>query len=174
MNNIFSVSSASSSYFTAYYSNSTSNADNVICYNNVFENRSTSNSYYARCFYCTSPGDTQLYYNYCKGASTGATNGGSKVVGNISYNYNSANLVYENDGTCNDPKLVNQGSPSLQYYDIDLTRNDIGTFGGPYSIKNYHSDSTSLGKARVYDLDMPFEIWSGQTPTVKAKGTHTK
>jgi hypothetical protein len=174
LNNIFSVSTQSSSNYTAFYSNSTSNADNVICYNNVFENRYNSNGSYLRCFYCSSPGDTQLYYNYCKGASTGTTPGGLKVVGNISYNYTTANLVYENDGTCNDPKLVNQGSPSLQYYDIDLTRNDIGTFGGPWSIKNYASDSSSIGKARVYDLDMPFEIWSGQTPSVKAKGAHTK
>ena len=53
-----------------------------------------------------------------------------------------------------------------------MTINDIGTYGGPYSIDNYIN--TTNGKARIYDLDIPFEIWSGQTPTVKAKGVHTK
>lgn len=67
---------------------------------------------------------------------------------------------------------VDQGAPSLENYDIDLTRNDIGTFGGPYSIDNYIN--TATGKARVYQLEIPFEIWSGQTPQVKAKSVHTK
>ena len=65
-----------------------------------------------------------------------------------------------------------KGSPSIQFYDIDMTRNDRGTFGGPYSIDNYIN--TANGKARVYDLNMPFEIWSGSTPQVKAEATHIK
>jgi hypothetical protein len=60
----------------------------------------------------------------------------------------------------------------LQYYDIDLTRNDIGTFGGPYSIDNYWN--TANGRARVYELNMPFEIWNGSTPSIKAEGIHIK
>ena len=67
---------------------------------------------------------------------------------------------------------VDKGAPNLENYDIDLTRNDIGTFGGPFSIDNYIN--TATGKARVYHLDIPFEIWSGQTPQVKAKSVHTK
>ena len=58
------------------------------------------------------------------------------------------------------------------YYDLDMTVNDRGIYGGPYSIDNYQS--TAVGKARVYDLEMPFEIWNGQTPQVKAKAVHTK
>ena len=53
-----------------------------------------------------------------------------------------------------------------------MSINDLGTYGGPYSIDNYINNTN--GKARIYDLDIPFEIWSGQTPTVKAKGAHTK
>ena len=65
----------------------------------------------------------------------------------------------------------NEGDPSIQYYDIDLTRNDMGRFGGPYTWDNYHGNTTS-GKGRVYLLDMPFELWSGQTPTIKADAVH--
>ena len=95
------------------------------------------------------------------------------MVGNASLNYNAAALTVDPDGSCNNATYcVDQGSPALEYYDIDLTRSDRGTYGGPYSIDNY--TNTATGKARVYDLEMPFEIWTGQTPAVKAKGVHTK
>ena len=68
---------------------------------------------------------------------------------------------------------INKGNPSIQYYDIDMTRNDMGTYGGPYTWENYH-DTTSNGRGRVFNLDMPFEIWMGQTPTIKADAVHKK
>ena len=52
-----------------------------------------------------------------------------------------------------------------------MTRNDLGTYGGPYSWDNYWS--TASGSARIYNLDLPFEIWSGQ-PNVKADAVHQK
>ena len=54
-----------------------------------------------------------------------------------------------------------------------MTRNDLGTYGGPYTWENYH-DTTSNGRGRVFNLDMPFEIWMGQTPTIKADAVHKK
>ena len=53
----------------------------------------------------------------------------------------------------------------------ERTKNDMGRFGGPYTWDNYHGNTTS-GKGRVYLLDMPFELWSGQTPTIKADAVH--
>jgi len=41
--------------------------------------------------------------------------------------------------------LINKGNYLGEYYDIDLTRNDIGTYGGPYSIDNYLNSSSSKG-----------------------------
>ena len=69
---------------------------------------------------------------------------------------------------------MDKGFNSAQYYDLDMTRNDCGTYGGPYSMENYWNDSTATGKARIYHLDMPSEIWSGQTPTIKASAVHKK
>ncbi|MEN8927513.1 MAG: hypothetical protein ABF242_09830 [Flavobacteriales bacterium] len=80
--------------------------------------------------------------------------------------------VIDNYGRCNDIGQINKGIASIEYYDIDLTRNDIGTYGGPRSINNYID--TASGNGRVYDLNIPFQIWSGQTPQVKAKSVHTK
>jgi hypothetical protein len=174
-NNTFSNSGNNTNYYTPIRSLSTSNLDNINAYNNILENRYNASSTYARVLYATgqSGGSIKLYYNYLKGYSNATTTGGTKVVGNTSVDYNGANLTLASDGSCNSATYcVDQGSPELQFYDIDLTRNDRGTFGGPYSIDNY--TATGTGNARVYDLNMPFEIWSGQTPQVKAESTHTK
>ena len=69
--------------------------------------------------------------------------------------------------------IIDAGKNEINSFDLDMTRNDLGTYGGPYSMENYW-DSTATGKARIYNLDMPFEIWSGQTPTIKASAVHTK
>jgi hypothetical protein len=97
------------------------------------------------------------------------------VTGNVSGGYNDAAeiiLTLDEYGRTTHSEVVDKGMPSIEYYDIDMTINDIGAYGGPYSIDNYINNTS--GKARIYDLDMPFEIWSGQTPTIKAKGAHTK
>ena len=174
INNTFSNQSVNTSYITPVRSTSPNNLDNIYLYNNIIENRSTSTSSYARCFYASGgSGTMKLFYNYLKGWSNANTSGGSKVAGNISMPNTTAALTLDADGSCNDATYcVDKGSPALQYYDIDLTRGDLGTFGGPYSIDNYTAIGT--GNARVFDLDIPFEIWSGQTPQVKAESTHIK
>jgi len=113
-------------------------------------------------------GNFQAFYNYIKSGMNGTT----QVTGNVYTGDTGYVLPIDAMGRCTDPYAVDQGSPALEYYDIDLTRSDRGTFGGPYSIDNY--TNTATGKARVYELEMPFEIWTGQTPAVKAKGVHTK
>lgn len=66
----------------------------------------------------------------------------------------------------------NTGHPGSKYMDIDLTRNDKSILGGPYSWLNYwYSDAP--GKAAVFDLNFPSEIWPGQTVNLKAEGVHT-
>ena len=64
---------------------------------------------------------------------------------------------------------INGGKNQINFYDIDMTQNNIGTYGGPHSWDNYWSSST--GKARVYHLDFPFEIWTGQ-PNIRAEAVH--
>jgi hypothetical protein len=112
-------------------------------------------------------GAAKFYYNIYNNVQP--FSGFSAVVGNIS---NPGNITVDLFGKSINELVVNQGSPALQHYDIDLTRNDMGTFGGPYSIDNYWN--TATGRARVYDLTMPFEIWNGSTPSIKAEGTHIK
>jgi hypothetical protein len=66
---------------------------------------------------------------------------------------------------------INSGDPNHEYYDLDLTINDRGRMGGPYSISNYFpSVNPSNGKAFIFDLDIPADIFSGQSINVKASG----
>ena len=67
---------------------------------------------------------------------------------------------------------TDEGHPGIRYFDIDMSRNDIGIYGGPYSWDNYWGSST--GKGVIYDLDMPFEYWAGQSATINAKAAHQK
>ncbi len=68
---------------------------------------------------------------------------------------------------------INSGSPNHEYYDIDLTVNDRGILGGPYSILNYNpSINPSNGKAYIFDLEMPSDLFPGIQVDINAKGYH--
>ncbi|MCB9233979.1 MAG: hypothetical protein H6581_20150 [Bacteroidia bacterium] len=69
----------------------------------------------------------------------------------------------------------NTGNPNTEFLDLDLTRNDRGTYGGPFSWENYRPNPPSDGRARVWFLEMPSKIYDlGGTTVVKAKGVHLR
>ncbi|MCB9233980.1 MAG: hypothetical protein H6581_20155 [Bacteroidia bacterium] len=81
-----------------------------------------------------------------------------------------------NTGVITTATFYDLGKPGVNYYDLDLTRNDIGTAGGPFSWWNYHPESQNApGRTRVMLLDIPSRIYSltGNVP-VKASGVHIK
>lgn len=67
---------------------------------------------------------------------------------------------------------VNGGNPNHNFYDIDLTINDRGINGGPYSQLNYNAANPNNSKAFIFDLDMPSDLFPGQNVEIKAKGYH--
>lgn len=68
---------------------------------------------------------------------------------------------------------VNGGNPNHKYYDIDLTINDRGINGGPYSQLNYNASNPNNSRAFIFDLDMPVDLFPGQDVEIKAKGYHS-
>lgn len=65
------------------------------------------------------------------------------------------------------------GNPNHDYYDIDLTINDRGINGGPYSQLNYNPTSNpNNSKAFIFDLEMPTDLFPGQNINITAKGYH--
>ena len=122
-------------------------------------------------------GYSSTYDRYSIGAypNTSSSFSGGGVF-DISQNYilqSPASInIYKNSGKpYSGSASINSGKNSIEYYDIDMTRNDIGTYGGPYSWDNYWN--TASGSARIYNLNLPFEILSGQ-PNVKADAVHQK
>ena len=147
--------------------NTLSNKNNIHLLNNILQTDGQAPGIYVT---SGGTGAVQGFYNYFAAQNQGVW---SAIIGNTINTTNSPVLTFDNFGRCTDILgAVNLGSPALQYYDIDLTRNNRGTFGGPYSIDNYWN--TATGRARVYNLTMPFEIWNGSTPSIKAEGTHIK
>lgn len=67
---------------------------------------------------------------------------------------------------------INGGNPNHSFYDIDLTINDRGVNGGPYSQLNYNAANPNNSKAFIFDLDMPTDLFPIQTVDIKAKGYH--
>lgn len=67
---------------------------------------------------------------------------------------------------------INGGNPNHAFYDIDLTINDRGINGGPFSQLNYNATNINNSKAFIFDLDMPADLFPGQNVEIKAKGYH--
>lgn len=67
---------------------------------------------------------------------------------------------------------INGGNPNHSFYDIDLTINDRGINGGPFSQLNYNASNPNNSKAFIFDLDMPADLFPGQNIEIKAKGYH--
>ena len=69
--------------------------------------------------------------------------------------------------------LQDKGSPSPKFFDADLTRSDIGHIGGDNSWDMFHGPNAVSGAAYIIGLDLPSEIWPGQTVNLKAEAVHT-
>lgn len=71
------------------------------------------------------------------------------------------------DGTfSNAPNAIDGGNPAPFFYDIDLTPNDAGAYGGSFTLDNFFPQHT--GATRVYNVVYPFNVRSGNTMNVKA------
>jgi len=128
------------------------NADNIILKNNIIRPASFSNNFNGLEFDDQNQfSKPKSFFNFYNGSFDAEL-----VIGN---QYGLPNS--------------DEGDPSIEYYDLDLTRNDIGPYGGPYSLENFFPTDSANGRARIYNLNIPSEIWSGNI-SVQSKGVHTK
>lgn len=126
---------------------------NMIVYNNIFMDDNGDNGLINQ----AGAGLTLIVsFNYIDNTFdftdfSGFTNDGTNVL--------SSAVSLNGDGSSSWTGTTDGGSPSLADYDLDLTRNDPGCFGGSYSHANFFPiDGTS---SRVYYLQMPSEILVG-------------
>lgn len=78
------------------------------------------------------------------------------------------NLVLNEVAGPDDP--IDGGSPEHRFYDLDLTVNDRGRSGGTWGFDNFPEEGS--GKAFIYDLQIPTDLYPGQDINLKAKAYH--
>jgi hypothetical protein len=161
---------SSNSYYYPHgiYFTGMSNGQNLVIANNYINVVSTyQNSYSGNAIYSSSSMSNALvannYWYAYQGLSSGFTN--SSLVDNgtssVNWTYNSTTGVLTSGS--------NMGLDQIEYRDINNTRNDIGTSGGPHAWSNYN---TTTGKAAVFNLELPFQLYIGGNHNIKAKGFH--
>jgi len=97
----------------------------------------------------------------------------TNLTSNNSNHYLSDNIYeqcFYSDTTGNlTSNFTDLGLDQAPFFDTDGTLNDIGNSGGPHAWSNYH---TSGGKAVIFELDIPTQIYIGTSQSIKAKAVH--
>ena len=140
---------------------------NFEIYNNVFDG--DGSSYNKSIIPNGGSGTPFVSHNYVE---SGIDN--IAIPTNNEYNAQGVSLSIDGNGKASGAP-VDGGIYLGQYNDIDLTRNDAGTYGGPYSIDNYHGimANPSGGKASVHFIEIPHFLTQPGTIELKG-GSHTK
>lgn len=85
--------------------------------------------------------------------------------GNIEQDPMFVNISAEDYRLQSGSPCIDAGSPLVNYFDLNGTRNDMGIYGGKYSWDNYHSETNG---PIVIDVDLsPQIIKKGETITIK-------
>lgn len=160
-NNTVSITTATYGTVYAIYVSTPSSAISEIM-NNLVDKNTTSTSWNYYGIYSTSSGgQTNCYFNYVDNSFT-TTIGGTFTV---SQN-NTLGAATVNSTSGASSSGVDLGNPANLFYDLDLTRNDIGCYGGSFTQNNYFPQFT--GSARVFLTSYPYNIRSGNTLSIKA------
>ena len=159
----FATSSTSSNRGGIVFSSAVSNGQNLVIANNYLKNTYNNYAYAINAYYGISNALIANNQYYCGTFSAGLT--GSSLVDNgtssVNWTYNSTTGILTSGS--------NMGLDQIEYRDINNTRNDIGTSGGPHAWSNYN---TTTGKAAVFNLELPFQLYIGGNHNIKAKGFH--
>lgn len=156
---------------------------NIIVTSNVFSGNfcvaNNPNNYYKTGLDYNNPG-TALDGLFCQANTNEFPN--PNVAGFFEWSYNSgttfghpavnSSLPLSVIMIAGNSNTLNNGNPNHKFYDIDLTINDSGINGGPYSQLNYNAANPNNSKAFIFDLDMPADLFPGQNVEIKAKGYH--
>lgn len=113
----------------------------------------------------TSNATVNAYFNYVSSGWTSAITG--------SFTFNELNYTNQNiqlnldDGTfANVNNAIDGGNPSPLFYDLDLSPNDAGAYGGSFTLNNFFPQHT--GSARIGIVSYPFNIRNGNTIRMNA------
>lgn len=113
------------------------------------------------------PTINSISYNFASSATGGLNGSVNDGTNNFSsnaftgFNVNTGEISLASDA-------VNAGYPDSTYFDLNLTRNDVGAYGGSYTLAQFHP--MNLGNARVTFMRAPRRVLVGQSVNVRAEG----
>jgi hypothetical protein len=146
-------------YYPVYIISNTSGLFDIM--NNLSFTPNKINGYNV---YSSLSGIPTIAFSYNFGAPHGTltnivNNGTNNLSSNTTINITSGQINTGSDG-------INGGFPALTHYDLDLTVNDVGAYGGSFSLTNFHPIT---GAARVYFVKAPRAVLQSGTLNIKAE-----
>jgi hypothetical protein len=153
-NNTFYTSASGYVYGIYVYSHPAS--ANTEIFNNLILNPNAT----SECLYVYSNnGNLAFSFNYAKTSIYNLTNDGTNNLNtNTTINLTNGQLNTGSDG-------INGGYPDPTFYDLDLTVNDVGAYGGSFSLSNFYPVT---GAARVYFVNAPRTVLQSGTLNIRA------
>ena len=104
-----------------------------------------------------------MYYNPFSGTTLSTLQGNIQNTSLLSTNFTT-------DGAYTGGSYINLGNPGNTYLDLDLTRNDIGAYGGSYSLENFLPIMSNPQSSRVNLVTGPRVVNQGGIVTIQAIG----
>lgn len=136
-------------------------------YNDVFNNliMSTLSSSYGGIYWGTTSSFNAMSYNYIKSTTGGLTGLANDGTNNL--NTNAASFFDADNGSLlAGADAINAGYGDSAFYDLDVTRNDVGCYGGSFSFGQFHP--MNLGASRITYMLAPRRVTIGQSVNIKA------
>jgi hypothetical protein len=154
-----------------WFSNTILANTNLLVVNNSIFDENLTNSFteFAVLFAATpaTPSFVSLNFNVHRNwrdLFTNVSAASVSMTGNVA---GGASYTHDNiSGDCTAPECINLGSPSTDFTDLDLTRNNVGTAGGSYNFSNFWPNQS--GGARVYLVKTPRTVVQSSTINAKA------
>ena len=109
-----------------------------------------------------------IYYN--PSGSLAGTISLNSAQGNLASSAVNSTLINSSGLPTSGTVQVNAGSPMNEYLDLDLTRNDVGVYGGSYSHTNFLPFMSNTESSRVNYMNTPRVVNQGGTVNVQVIG----
>lgn len=161
---IVNGSSSTSATRCGIYVESIGTSSNIEVMNNLIDMTATyTGPYNVGIYSATNSGQRNVYYNMVDDNTTMDASINNNWT--VNTNNNTSTTVSMNSTTGASSQGANLGNPATPFYDIDLTRNDMGCFGGSFTADNFFPMFT--GAARVWFVAYPFNIRQGNTLSIQ-------
>lgn len=133
-------------------------------YNNLILSNLTSGNY--GIYWITTSSFNTASYNYITSSTGGMV--GLANDGTNNFSSNSYGLINAANGSLMaGADAIDAGYSDSAYYDLDITPNDVGCYGGSFSFAQFHP--MNLGASRVTYMLAPRRVTIGQSVNIKAE-----